>query len=195
MAVIKGPEDDGVMKLVMRSARNATKAEADLRALKLFDVRNAADEIVAEKSRNRVKTSAVNQILLEHRDCYVRQTEQAEKYEAAFNRLESDMKADGKVDGKTLCQMMGLITKNNAEATRHLENMGKNVNAQTADLAKTTSQMQKMLKDIGQARIAQQQHNDRMEILEVSTWAKIEEKSGMSRAEIEAEMYEDEEEV
>ena len=194
MAVIKGPEDDGVMKLVMRSARNATKAEADLRQVKLFDVVNAAGEVVAEKSKNRVKTSAVNQILLEHRDCYVRQIEQAQKYEKSFNRLEEAMVQSNEVDGKTLSQIMGHITKNNSEATRHLENMGKNVNAQTADLAKTTSQMQKMLKDIGQARIAQQQHNDRMEILEVSTWAKIEEKSGMSRAEIEAEMYEDEDE-
>jgi DNA-binding transcriptional regulator YiaG len=194
MSVIKGPEDDGVMKLVMRTARNTVRAEADLRAIKLFDVLSDAGKVVAKRTQNRVKTSAMNQILLEHRDNYVKCIERSDKYEAAFTRLEKDLVETKETDGRTLVQMMALISKNSAEGTKHLENMGKNVSTQMDDQSKASNQMQKLMKDVSQTRLQQQQHNDRMEILEASTWAQVEQKTGMSRAEIEAEMYEDEDE-
>mgnify|MGYP003652632165 CR=1 FL=1 len=187
MSVIKGPEDDGVMKLVMRKARNTVRAEADLRAMKLFDVLSGDGKVVAKRTQNRVKTSAMNQILLAHRDNYVKCIERSDKYEAAFTRLEKDLVETKETDGKTLVQMIALITKNSAEGTKHLENMGKNVSTQMDDQSKASNQMQKMLKDVGLARLTQKQHNDKMDIL----WAQVEKKTGLSREELEAELYED----
>ena len=43
------------------------------------------------------------------------------------------------------------------------------------------------MKDVGLARLTQKQHNDKMDIL----WAQVEKKTGLSREELEAELYED----
>ena len=185
MSVISHPEDDGVNKHIMRVVRNDVKAEADLRQLKLFDVRNSDGKKIVTASKNRVKTSVMNQILLEHRDNYVTARDQGAKYVASYERLEKEMIKTDQIDGKTLAQILALINKNGVEASRHLEAMGKNVLNQHQEISKGSTQMQNTLKDIAHGRQQMKIHSDKMEL----KWADIEKATGMSREEIEKQIY------
>jgi len=181
MAVIKTTEDDGINKFVMRIVRNHIKEEASLRQLKLFDVVRADGSLSVVKSKNRMQTMVMSQILLEHRDQYLKSQKLADKYIKSYEvAVEND-----DIDQKTLTMIMTLISKNSIEASKHLDAMGKNVLSQTQEFAKGSSQMQKLLSDVAGARQNQAQHNDKMEI----KWADIEKVTGKSKDEIMKELY------
>ncbi len=169
---------EDINKHVMKVAQTQVKAERDLRGLALFeDQVNNLGAVMRKKSRRDTKTSAMNQILLEHRDQFEAAKKTSDKFGAALDNYTDN--AD-EVDGKTIGMMMVQISKADAIATRELENMGKNVTSQTMEINKGSIAMQKMVADIVHMREKSKQHSEKMDI----AWALLEKRTGKSREDL-----------
>ena len=159
--------NDHVMKVV----KGQVKAEQDLRNMALFeDKLNNCGKVMKRKSVRTSRTSAMNQVLLEHRDKYEEANKTSEKFNNALDRyMEND-----EVDGKTMGMMMIQITKADGVATRELENMGKNITSQTVEINKGSIAMQKMISEVVHMQQKASQHEDKINL----AWAHIEKKIG-----------------
>ena len=183
MAVIKARDDDVIDKHIVRVVQDQINAEKQLRCLKIFDAYNESGTKIVKKTLTKAKTNPMNQVLLEERDSYLRSRALSDKYTKSFDRMDED----GSVDAKTISILLSHIQKYSHQATRHLENIGKNVLAQTHELSKGSAAMQHMLTEIASARQRQQQHSDKMDV----AWAAVEKKTGLSMAELLNEMEEE----
>lgn len=173
---------DGINNHVMRVAKTQVKAEQDLRCLVLFeDQKNHKGAVVRRKSQRNSKTTPMNQILLEERDCYERAAHQFNKYAQSYDRMADN----DEIDGGTLIMVMGFLSKAELAKTKHLENMGKNVMEQTREVNKGSVAMQKTITDVNNAKMKMKAHEDKMEL----KWADVEKITGKSREEILKELY------
>lgn len=182
--LIKSTDIDDINKHVMKVAQTQVKAERDLRGLALFGDIMSNDGVTVAKKKTKVRAtcSAMNQVLLEHRDKYEEAQKTSEKFNNALDRyMEND-----EVDGKTMNMMMIQITKADGVATRELENMGKNITSQTVEINKGSIAMQKMISEVVHLQQKASQHEDKINL----AWAHIEKKTGRSREDIERELDE-----
>ena len=174
---------EDVNKHVMKVIQTQVKAEQDLRGMALFeDQVNNVGAVMRKKSQRNTKTSAMNQVLLEHRNQFDNAIKVSEKFNDA---LDTYMETDDP-DGKTMGMMMVQISKAEQVKTRELENMGKNITSQTVELNKGSIAMQKTISDIVHMREKTKQHSDKMDI----AWALLEKRTGKSREDLMKELNE-----